>query len=70
LVDEQASMKDAIALAKSKGIPLPANVPRSALEGGTIRRLKGKEIKKKRSRTTGQRFGPARSGHPSEARKA
>ncbi|KIW99373.1 uncharacterized protein Z518_11361 [Rhinocladiella mackenziei CBS 650.93] len=46
LVDEQASIKDAIALAKSKGIPLPANVPRSALEGGTIRRLKGKEIKK------------------------
>ncbi|KIW68502.1 hypothetical protein PV04_04444 [Phialophora macrospora] len=46
LVDEQASVKDAIALAKSKGIPLPANIPRSALEGGTIRRLKGKEIKK------------------------
>lgn len=46
LVDEQASIKDAIALAKSKGIPLPSNVPRSALEGGTIRRLKGKEIKK------------------------
>lgn len=46
LVDEQASIKDAVALAKSKGIPLPANVPRSALEGGTIRRLKGKEIKK------------------------
>jgi len=46
LVDEQASVKDAIAIAKSKGIPIPANVPRSALEGGTIRRLKGKEIKK------------------------
>ena len=46
LVDEQAPIKDAIALAKSKGIPLPANIPRSALEGGTIRRLKGKEIKK------------------------
>ncbi|OAL33099.1 hypothetical protein AYO20_07581 [Fonsecaea nubica] len=46
LVDEQASIKDAVALAKSKGIPLPANIPRSALEGGTIRRLKGKEIKK------------------------
>ncbi|EXJ91660.1 hypothetical protein A1O3_00210 [Capronia epimyces CBS 606.96] len=46
LVDEQASIKDAIAIAKSKGIPLPTNVPRSALEGGTIRRLKGKEIKK------------------------
>jgi hypothetical protein len=46
LVDEQAPIKDAIALAKSKGIPLPANVPRSALEGGTIRRLNGKAIKK------------------------
>jgi hypothetical protein len=46
LVDEQAPIKDAIALAKSKGIPLPSNLPRSALEGGTIRRLKGKEIKK------------------------
>jgi len=46
LVDEQASIKDAVALAKSKGIPLPSNVPRSALEGGTIRRLRGKEIKK------------------------
>jgi hypothetical protein len=46
LVDEQASIKDAVALAKSKGIPLPSNIPRSALEGGTIRRLKGKEIKK------------------------
>ncbi len=46
LVDEQSPIKDAIALAKSKGIPLPSNLPRSALEGGTIRRLKGKEIKK------------------------
>jgi hypothetical protein len=46
LVDEQAPIKDAIALAKSKGIPLPSNIPRSALEGGTIRRLKGKEIRK------------------------
>ena len=46
LVDEQAPVKDAIAIAKSKGIPLPSNLPRSALEGGTIRRLKGKEIKK------------------------
>lgn len=44
--DEQASTKDAIAIAKSKGIPIPANVPKSALEGGTIRRLGGKKIKK------------------------
>ncbi|KAI1615302.1 hypothetical protein EDD36DRAFT_432571 [Exophiala viscosa] len=46
LVDEQASIKDAVAVAKSKGIPLPSNIPRSALEGGTIRRLNGKVIKK------------------------
>ena len=46
VVDEQAPIKDAVALARSKGIPLPANVPRSALEGGTIRRLNGKAIKK------------------------
>lgn len=46
IVDEQAPIKDAVALARSKGIPLPTNVPRSALEGGTIRRLNGKAIKK------------------------
>ncbi|KPI37485.1 uncharacterized protein AB675_10271 [Cyphellophora attinorum] len=46
VVDDQAPIKDALALARSKGIPLPANVPRSALEGGTIRRLNGKAIKK------------------------
>jgi hypothetical protein len=44
--DEQASTKDAIAVAKSKGIPIPADVPKSALQGGTIRRLGGKKIKK------------------------
>lgn len=46
LVDEQSSIKDAVTIAKSKGIPLPPNVPRSALEGGTIRRLGGKAIKR------------------------
>ena len=46
LVGETDSVRDAISIAKSKGIPIPTNVPRSALEGGTIRRLKGKEIKK------------------------
>lgn len=44
--DDQASARDAIALAKSKGIPIPADVPKSALEGGTIRRLGGKKIRK------------------------
>ncbi|KAK5106382.1 hypothetical protein LTS08_000500 [Lithohypha guttulata] len=46
LVDEQSSVKDALTIAKSKGIPLPSNLPRSALEGGTIRRLGGKVVKK------------------------
>lgn len=46
LVDEQSSLKDAVTVAKSKGIPLPSNLPRSALEGGTIRRLGGKAIKR------------------------
>lgn len=46
LVDEQSSVKDALSIAKSKGIPLPSNLPRSALEGGTIRRLGGKAVKK------------------------
>lgn len=46
LVDEQSAMKDALTIAKSKGIPLPSNLPRSALEGGTIRRLGGKAVKK------------------------
>lgn len=46
IVDEQSSVKDALTIAKSKGIPLPSNLPRSALEGGTIRRLGGKAVKK------------------------
>jgi len=46
VVDEQSSVKDALTIAKSKGIPLPSNLPRSALEGGTIRRLGGKAVKK------------------------
>lgn len=45
-VGETDSVKDAVDIAKSKGIPIPSDIPRSALEGGTIRRLKGKEIKK------------------------
>lgn len=44
--DDQASPKDAIAVAKSKGIPIPSDVPKSALQGGTIRRLGGKKIKR------------------------
>ncbi|KKY15896.1 putative cytokinesis regulator [Phaeomoniella chlamydospora] len=47
LVDEgKTSADDAIAAAKARGIPIPENVPASALLGGTIRRLGGKKIKK------------------------
>ncbi|TVY34384.1 Protein byr4 [Lachnellula subtilissima] len=37
---------DAIATAKRAGIPIPQNVPSSALMGGTIKRLGGRKIKK------------------------
>lgn len=43
--DEQSTM-DAIAAAASAGIPIPQNVPSSALMGGTIKRLGGRKIKK------------------------
>jgi hypothetical protein len=45
-VGESDPVKDAIAIAKSKGIPIPSNVPRSALVGGTIRRMNGEKIQK------------------------
>ena len=44
--DDELSTKKAIADAKDKGIPLPTNVPTSALLGGTIKRLGGRRIKK------------------------
>ncbi|KAL2368703.1 hypothetical protein RJZ57_006904, partial [Blastomyces gilchristii] len=44
--NDEAATKDAIASAKSAGIPLPADVPSSALLGGTIKRLGGRKIKK------------------------
>ncbi|KAL8996188.1 MAG: hypothetical protein Q9169_004254 [Polycauliona sp. 2 TL-2023] len=44
--DDEASTNDAIASAKTAGIPIPANVPTSALLGGTIKRLGGRKIKK------------------------
>lgn len=43
--DERATL-DAIATATRAGIPIPENVPSSALTGGTIRRLGGRKIKK------------------------
>ena len=47
LVDESKfNTQDAIASAKARGIPIPENVPASALMGGTIRRLGGKKIKR------------------------
>ncbi|CAK7197721.1 hypothetical protein SEUCBS139899_000369 [Sporothrix eucalyptigena] len=44
--DDEKSTLDAIALATNAGIPIPKNVPPSALMGGTIKRLGGRKIKK------------------------
>lgn len=44
--DDERSTMDAIATAKRAGIPIPHNVPPSALTGGTIKRLGGRKIKK------------------------
>lgn len=44
--DEESATTDAIASAKSAGIPIPTNVPSSALLGGTIKRLGGRKLKK------------------------
>ncbi|PFH60033.1 hypothetical protein XA68_11554 [Ophiocordyceps unilateralis] len=44
--DDEASTIDAIAAAEHAGIPLPKNIPCSALMGGTIKRLGGRKIGK------------------------
>jgi len=44
--NDAVSTSHAIASAKSAGIPIPDNVPTSALLGGTIKRLGGRRIKK------------------------
>ncbi|KAK5660830.1 hypothetical protein OQA88_12201 [Cercophora sp. LCS_1] len=44
--DDEKSTLDAIAAAAKAGIPIPKNVPPSALMGGTIKRLGGRRIKK------------------------
>ncbi len=44
--DDEHSTNDAIATATRAGIPIPSNVPASALMGGTIKRLGGRKIKK------------------------
>lgn len=44
--DDEKSVLDAIAAAAMAGIPLPQNVPPSALVGGTIKRLGGRRLKK------------------------
>ncbi|KAI0596103.1 hypothetical protein F4775DRAFT_331279 [Biscogniauxia sp. FL1348] len=44
--DDEKSTLDAIAAATHVGIPIPTNVPPSALMGGTIKRLGGRKIKK------------------------
>ncbi|KAG6030518.1 hypothetical protein E4U19_000441 [Claviceps sp. Clav32 group G5] len=43
--DDERSTMDAIAAAEHAGIPLPKNIPSSALRGGTIKRLGGRKIK-------------------------
>ncbi|KAI1179912.1 hypothetical protein F4777DRAFT_404209 [Nemania sp. FL0916] len=44
--DDEKSTLDAIAAATHAGIPIPVNVPPSALMGGTIKRLGGRKIKR------------------------
>ena len=44
--DDERSTFDAIATATRAGIPIPHNVPSSALMGGTIKRLGGRKIQK------------------------
>lgn len=44
--DDERATNDAIATAKKAGIPLPENIPSSALLGGTIKRLGGKKLRK------------------------
>ncbi|KAI9813894.1 MAG: hypothetical protein M1832_006041 [Thelocarpon impressellum] len=44
--DDEESTFDAIASAAKAGIPIPKNVPSSALVGGTIKRLGGKRSRK------------------------
>ncbi|KAI9883616.1 MAG: hypothetical protein M1823_004604 [Watsoniomyces obsoletus] len=44
--DDEQSTTDAIASAINAGIPIPTNVPASALLGGTIKRLGGKRSRK------------------------
>ncbi|KAF7593148.1 hypothetical protein BBP40_011861 [Aspergillus hancockii] len=45
LDNEEGVNEEAIASAKNAGIPLPANLPRSALVGGTIKRLGRRRLK-------------------------
>ncbi|KOS20508.1 Protein byr4 [Escovopsis weberi] len=44
--DDERSTLAAIAAAESAGIPIPKNVPSSALTGGTIKRLRGRKIRR------------------------
>ena len=44
--DDEHSTTEAIHAAKTAGIPIPTNVPSSALLGGTIKRLGGRRLKK------------------------
>ncbi|KAL2863453.1 putative cytokinesis regulator (Byr4) [Aspergillus lucknowensis] len=46
LDDDELADEEAISSVKTRGIPLPANVPRSALIGGTIKRLGRRKTKR------------------------
>ncbi|GAD99461.1 cytokinesis regulator [Paecilomyces variotii No. 5] len=44
--NEEAATEEAIASVKNAGIPIPSNVPKSALIGGTIKRLGRRKVKR------------------------
>ncbi len=63
--DDEKSTADAIAVATNAGIPIPKNVPPSALMGGTIKRLGGRK-----SRRSSRRTGATTSSCPMAARRS
>jgi hypothetical protein len=61
--DDEKSTLDAIAAATHAGIPIPTNVPPSALMGGTIKRLGGRKIKKVFQEDWGDELELPAAGH-------
>jgi hypothetical protein len=60
--DDEASKSNAISSAKQVGIPIPPNVPASALLGGTIKRLGKQKSRPNVADDWGDDFEPAESG--------